>query len=126
MSEYASGIDFTMVAAADLSAMQYRAVIVSSAAAGKARTLVASQTSDIVFGVLQSKPQAEEAARIRVAGESKAIAGAAVSAGDYLKPTATGHLITGTSGYYSAGIALTGAASGGMFSMVVQPGRINA
>jgi len=128
MAEFADGIDYTLVAAADLSGMQYRGVLVASAANGSTsgRTLVCSQAGDPVIGVLQNKPSAAgRPARVRGWGESKAIAGGPVTAGDILRVNAAGFFVTGNSGYV-AGTALTGCASGGLFSMAVHIGQATA
>lgn len=128
MAEYGDQIVYTLVAGADFSTydLQYRAVLVASAAAGAGgRTLVCSQAGDPIVGILQNKPEAEDGARVCFHGISKAMAGGAVTAGDVLRTNALGCLVTGNSGYV-AGFALTGVASGGVFTMAVQPGQSTA
>lgn len=110
-------IDESLTAAADLSAHQYRAMRLS--AANTVNTT--SESGARVFGVLQNKPLASEAAEVRVYGMSKAIAGAAVTAGNRVQTNATGFFINATSGLNVAGDAVTGASSGGIFTLVVRP-----
>ena len=132
MAEFGAGsigkLEYTLTAAANFSTfdIQYRAVTVGSAAANAGgRTLVCSQAGDPIIGILQNKPGAGEAAAVCFGGISKAMAGAAVTAGDVLRTNAVGCLVTGNSGYI-AGFALTGVASGGVFTMAVQPGQATA
>lgn len=120
MSEYGPGIDWTLVAVPDMSAHQYRVAMIASGGVSTQKTLTASQAGDAGIGIIQNKPQSGEAVRVRFVGISKAIAGAAVVAGDVLRANATGFLVTGNSGY-CIGWALNGVGSGGLFTMFVQP-----
>ena len=80
------GIDITMPAAADLSAQQFRAMIVDTN--GQATT---SAALGKVIGILQNKPAAAgRGARIRISGTSKLQGGAALAEQDYVASNAQG------------------------------------
>lgn len=80
------GIDITLPAAGDLSAVQYRAMIVDTT--GRATT---SAALGKVIGILQNKPAAAgRAAQIRIAGVSKLEGGAALAEQDYVASNAQG------------------------------------
>ena len=120
MSEYGPGLDWTLVAVPDMSAHQYRVAMVASGGVGTQKCLTARQAGDQGIGIIQASAQSGEAVKVRFGGISKAIAGAAVTAGDYLRANATGFLVTGNSGNV-VGTALNGVGSGGLFTMFVQP-----
>lgn len=77
-------IDITLPAGADLSAYQYHFAAVDASGYG---TITSAATTPNL-GILQNKPSAAgQAARIRVAGISKLVAGAALNEGDMLAST---------------------------------------
>lgn len=79
----------TLVTAADLSANQFQPVKVD----GNGKVALCSAAGEAVVGVLQDKPGAGQVAQVRVAGVTKAKAGAAFSAGALLKTNAAGKVI---------------------------------
>jgi hypothetical protein len=105
----------TLDAGADLSAAQYKAVAVGGT--------IAADSSAI--GLLQNKPGASgRRATVGYAGQMKAYAGAAITAGARVTVTTSGWLITATSanidGGFVVGKALAAANSGDLF-----PGLFN-
>ena len=122
MSEYGPGFDWTMIAEPDISAKQYNVAVIGSATG---KCMVSSQAGDQALGILQNKPQSGEAAKVRVLGISKAYAGTTITAGQYTRAGVLGTLCTGNSGNV-VGTALTDAASGGVFTMLVHPHQSTA
>lgn len=93
-------------AGADLSAAQYKAVVVAG-------TIAANNTA---IGLLQNKPSASgRRATVGYSGQMKAYAGAAISAGAGVSVTTSGFLITVSSGDLGVGRALAAANSGDLF-----------
>ena len=80
MSQSVGILDITFQAEANLSALQYRAVTLGTAAG----TVKKCGTSDIPIGILQNAPGILGAAVVRVAGTSKAYAQSSFSKGDQL------------------------------------------
>jgi len=78
----------TRTAGADLSAKQYYAVKVNSSG-----QVVLAGAGENAIGVLQNKPASGQAAQIMVLGESKAVYGASVTAGQNLAADASGKLV---------------------------------
>jgi len=68
------------------------------------------------FGVCQNKPKAGEHMTVGFAGISKAIAGAAITAGKPVAPSSTGYFAQVNSAV-AVGRALTAASSGALFSL---------
>jgi len=79
----------TVIASADLSALQYRVV-------GADGDLAAHNGE--AFGVLQNKPLSGEHASVATRGQVKAYAGAAIAANVGVSCTASGFVITTASG----------------------------
>lgn len=98
-------ISYTIVAGADLSAAQYKAVNISG-------VLATSATNGI--GILQNKPQANEHATITIVGVTKALGAAALTAGSFVgySGTTSGFLATVTSGGIACGRVLVACTSG--------------
>lgn len=93
-----------LIAAADYSSSgQYHAMAVTGLMAASGVTGV---------GILQNKPKSGEDASVTYAGRSRFYAGAAVAAGAQLTITASGWLITATSGTNVVGKALAAVTSG--------------
>lgn len=110
-----------VTAAADLSAQQFRFVKITAA---KAINLAGA--GDAVAGVLQNKPISGQAATVWGVGSvSKVVAGAAVAAGAFVTPDASGDAVTAGTGNYIAGEAIDAAAGAGSIISVqlTQPGR---
>jgi len=91
----------SLIAAADLSAAQFKCITIDSN--GKAALSGANANA---IGVLQNKPTAGQVAGVMVLGETKAIYGAAVTAGNNLMTDASGRLIPATGTNPVVGIAL--------------------
>lgn len=88
-------VKVTLVAAADLSALQYTFVKLDSA--GKAAA--ASAATDIPCGVLQNAPTAGQEAEVLIVGGTKITAGAAIAEGAQIGTSSTGKavaLVAGT------------------------------
>lgn len=92
-----------ITAGADLSGAQYKAVAVGG-------TISANNTA--TYGILQNKPQNGEQGSAMIAGRTRYVAGAAVSAGAKLMVTTSGYMITVTSGSLPCGTAIFAANSG--------------
>jgi hypothetical protein len=93
MSLQGYGTDITLVAGADLSATgQFRGVKVNSSG----RAILAAAAGEFVIGVLQNNPGNGQAGTVRVAGATKMIAGAAVTAGAVVGVDSTGRVIAAT------------------------------
>lgn len=107
----------TLEAAANLSAVQYHIMRVS--AANKCN--ISSQATDSdMCGVLLNKPQSGEAASIAYSGRGRAVAGAAITAGDHLTCNGSGRAITVTSGSMALAQALEAAGADGQLIDIVQ------
>lgn len=103
------GFSYSRVAAADLSASQFCAVVIDSA--GKA-ALPAGSTVPIA-GVLQNKPVAAAEASIVADGITKVIFSGTVAAGDHVMVDSAGKFKTAaTTGNVRVGVCLLGGASG--------------
>lgn len=115
MAVKAVGTDISVVAGADLSAQQYRGVKVNTAGA-----LVLGNATDLnQIGVLQNNPGNGQPATVRISGVTKAKAGGTVAAGDRVTTDANGAFVTATTGKQVLGVALTGAASGDVFTVLL-------
>ena len=120
-------VKVTLVAAADLSALQYTFVKLDSA--GKAAAC--SGATDIPVGVLQNAPIAGQEAEVLVVGGTKIVAGAAIGEGALVGTSAAGKavaLVAGTdTTKYVVGTLLTeSAADGNIVTAVINcanPGR---
>lgn len=106
--------DLPLKAAVDLSTHQFKAMKVSGA---WGCTLAAAAT-DRCIGVLQNKPQANQAAQIRVLGVSKMISdgsGTAIAAGDLVGPNASALAVKkATADFNAMGISLDASAALGV------------
>lgn len=94
MSFQTQGTDITLLAGADLSSSQFRAVTVNSSG-----RVVAATAGQHAIGVLQNNPTSGQAATIRVGGVSKFAAGAAITlqnGGRLVASDATGRAVAAT------------------------------
>jgi len=120
-------VKVTLVAAADLSALQY--TFVKLDASGQAAAAAAA--TDIPIGVLQNAPTSGQEAEVLVAGGTKIVAGAAIGEGALVGTSATGKavaLVAGTdTTKFVVGTLLTeSGASGDIVTAVINcanPGR---
>lgn len=108
----ANAVKITLVAAADLSAAQYKFVKLDSN--GKAAAIAAA--TDLPIGVLQNAPAAGEEAEILVAGGTKIKLGGNVAAAAVISPKNDGTAVAIAAGTdttkYAVGQCLAGGASG--------------
>jgi hypothetical protein len=103
-----------LVAAADLSSYQYRAVKLNTS--GEVALCGAGEAA---IGILQNKPVAGEACEIDMDGISKAVMGATIAnAGGKLASDANGKLVAAVSTNYVVAQLLTTAAADGVISSV--------
>jgi hypothetical protein len=104
-----------LAAAADLSAYQYRVVRLTTTANQvnvASHALAASPLAAI--GILQNKPAAAgRAATVAYSGQSKAVAGAAVTLGQMVSHDGSGYVIDAVSGANIIGRALEAAGAAG-------------
>jgi len=107
-----------LAAGSDLSAKQYKAVILSADGAVD----VAGANASIV-GFVQNLPAAGKSAEIAsAAGGATAIAGGTITAGDLLKTDSAGDVVTASSGDNYCAMALSSAVDNDQFSvLVIQP-----
>ena len=101
----------TIIASADLSSLQYRAVRVTGD--------LADDNAE-AYGILENKPNSGDHASVAVHGVMKAYAGAAIVAGANVSVTNSGFLITAASG---TGVCIgknknTAVASGDLFTFL--------
>ena len=110
----------TFKAGSDFAADQFKIVELT----GNAHEVDLSAVGDLPVGVVQNHPNSGEAATVALSGITKVVAGGAVAAGKKVSAAATGFATQTISGgieiaYF--GKALTTAASGGLFSMLIAP-----
>ena len=109
-----------LAAAANYSATgQYRGMVASTAADHTA--VLASVAGQQIIGILRNEPEAGEACEIVVEGVAKAVAGGTIVRGDRLSVASTGALVASTGAGAIVGTALESAASGAIFSVLLQP-----
>jgi hypothetical protein len=102
---------------ADLSAHQYKIVVLDASA-----ELALAATGGTGGFVLLDTP-ASGNGTILLAGKGKVIAGAAVSAGEFLSnEVTTGHAIPATTGDYIVGVALEDGVDGQVIKFLATPG----
>lgn len=100
---------------------QFLAVKIS----GVGTVTVAAANSDVVHGILQNDPKSGQAANVAFGGISKAVAGAAITAGAVLMSDTSGRVITQTSPGTNPclGQALdTSTAAGQVIRILIVPG----
>lgn len=104
----------TLLAAADLSNSQFRAVQVNSSG----QVALAGATG-IAAGILQNKPASGRAATFGYQGVSKLVLGGTVAAGARVTSDANSAGIAATTGDSVLGVALTGGVSGDVISVLI-------
>jgi hypothetical protein len=98
-----------IVAGADLSAAQYRAVTLN----GSGEAVRNSTAGGKVYAVLQNAPAATRACTLWRNGVTKMVAGAAIAAGVEVMSDNQGRAVLATSGNNSIGVCVFGAAAAG-------------
>lgn len=113
------GFSFTLVAAEDLSALQFSVVDVDSA--GKAITPAADGGRGI--GVVQNKPAIGQSATIVTTGVTKAKVGTGgITAGQTAQALTNGTITAGVAGDHAIGIALATGDAGDIIPLLLTPG----
>ena len=106
-------VKVTLVAAADLSALQYTFVKLNSSG----QVAAAAAATDVPIGVLQNAPTAGQEAEVLVVGGTKIVAGAAIGEGVLVGTSSAGKAVALTPGTdttkYVAGTLLTESAADG-------------
>lgn len=116
------GGDITRLAAADLSAATSQYTIMRATSATQVNITTAATQAPL--GILQNRPASGQAAEVRVnsGATSKAIAGAAVTAGVEVMSDSTGRCITATTTNEVVGIALSSAANANeLIDVLIRP-----
>lgn len=116
MATREAAISITLTAGADLSALQFRAIKVSTAADNTALQAGAGENA---IGVLQDKPTSGNVGQIDILGVTKAEYGASVTRGAKLMSNASGQLITATSTNHVVAEALESGASGEVHNVLL-------
>ncbi len=116
MSFNIAKLDFTIEASADLSAEQFRAVVIASGGAAVAGADVAD-----IAGILQNNPDAAgQACVVQNKGVARAQVGEAVTRGAPLYTNGSGDLITsGTAGNEVATALEAGSGSGSVIAVLL-------
>ena len=121
-------VSWALEAAADFRSSQFAAIVID---ANGLAALASDPTTDFYLGTLANKPRSGEDARVEVFGITKGIAGEAITIGDPITFTVSGYYRVGAittvidSGISTnvdtattlVGMALSGVASGGVFTM---------
>jgi hypothetical protein len=112
------GFSLTLEAAGDLSGQQYRFVKMSGT-----QCTVATGATDKTVGVLQNRPDAAtRAATVLVSGVTKAVAGAAITAGAVLYIDASGRVTSTQASNTAVGVALSTVSNvGDLVTVLLRP-----
>jgi hypothetical protein len=112
-------VKITLVAAADLSSAQYKFVKLD----GNGKAALCSAATDRPIGVVQNAPTSGQEAEVLVVGGTKVVAGGTVAVGAAVGTGASATAVAMTAGTdttkYVVGTALSGAASGEVFTAVI-------
>lgn len=113
------GKRYTYLSTGDLSTAIFHAVKLS----GTGKRIVKCVADERIIGVLQNKPVlTDDAATVMVDGVTKAVAGAAITVGQRVKPNAAGRFIPVSASEPVAGQAETAAAADGeLFTLRIAP-----
>jgi len=120
-------VKLTRVACADLSALQYTFVKLSTTDT----VVTCSAATDIPIGVLQNAPTSGQEAEILIVGGTKLVAGATVAIGDLLGVTSAAKasvVTTSDTTKYVLGSAISGGATSDVITAVINcanPTRAN-
>jgi hypothetical protein len=102
------------VSAADLSTHQFKFVKMTSTGIN-----LATSGTDVVVGVLQNKPTTGQVCELMAVGQSKVIAGAAITQGAGVMSDSLGRAITATSTNFIQGVSWQGAGALGDVTTVL-------
>lgn len=119
MATESTQVCVTYLASVDLSSWQYKAVKFTTTD----RTVdKADADNDPSIGILQNKPTAGQAATVCIAGESKAVFGATLTAGAVVECQVTsGEMIANAAGGFGLGWVVEGAGDGEIGTILVNP-----
>jgi hypothetical protein len=111
-------LDISFVSTNDLSTTgQY---LLAKADSTEGAIVLATAATDHILGVVQNKPKATEAARVRVLGTSKVVAGGTVTFGDWVTANGSSQAITTTSDHNNViGLALASAVVNDIFEIML-------
>lgn len=105
----------TYVAAADLRTSQYRFVKLDT----NGKAIAVAAITDLPVGILQNKPNTNEAATVALAGVSKIEASAAHAINDLIGVSTNGRALSGpAAGNYIAGRAISSSGAAGEYLSV--------
>ncbi len=111
-----------LVAAADLSAFQYRVMRLSAAGQVNVASHALAASVNAAIGVLQNKPGAAgRAASVAFSGLTKAVCGATVTVNQMLSHDGSGYVIDAVSGANIIGRALEAGAAQEVIRVQLQP-----
>ncbi len=117
MAEWGTQITWAFESAQDLSNKRYHFVSINGT---QDQQIVLHTTSGgLPLGVLQTKPKSLEFGTVCLNGITKLVAGGTISAGDLITSSASGTAIKVTSGSLIVGRAISGVASGGIFTAYI-------
>lgn len=110
MANEAPGFTYTKPAAGDLSALQFRGMVIDSNGRASQQTSAGGR----IDGVLQNKPAAiDRSATLVKSGETKFVAGAAITRGADLAVDTSGRVVTAATGNRRVGVAMQAAGAAG-------------
>ena len=112
MSDYGELMSRSAQAAADLRTHQYHFLRAPAAGTVNVASEAAGGANDLI-GVLQNKPNTNEAARIAYFGESKVVAGGALTANTFITTNGSGRAAAADSGDMALGLVLETAGADG-------------
>jgi hypothetical protein len=111
-------VKISRVAGADLSALQYTWVKLSTTDT----VVTCSAATDIPIGVLQNAPTSGQEAEVLIIGGTKLVAGATIAIGDLLGTTSAGKasvVVVANTTLYVLGTAITGGSANDVITAVV-------
>lgn len=112
MADYGRLMTRSAKAAADLGNQQYHFVRAPAAGTVNVASEAAGGANDLI-GVLQNKPNTDQAATIAYFGESKIVAGGALTANTFITTNGSGRAAAASSGDMAAGLVLEAAGADG-------------
>lgn len=118
MAHQSNGTDISLVAGADLSAAQFKAVKVNSSG----QAILADADDLNAIGVLQNNPASGQTASVRIAGVTKYLAGGTVASGAVVTSDANGDAVATAVGKQPHGVAIVGGVDGDIISVLLGAG----
>lgn len=129
MAEYGYQVAETFKAAADLRECIYHIVRYVAAGAPPTTNIASEANGPLgvgIIGVLQNKPNTNQAATVAYFGKSKIVAGGTVTAGKYVTTNGSGRAVNAVSGDLIVGRALDTVANDGeiISALLLPPVRL--